>query len=549
MTPLLALLVLVPAAAAALLAWLRMDDPTLARWSVRAAVLTAALSVVLLAGVLVDGPIAVTLPGELSPVGLVADRLGAVLALGVAAIGAVVQAFAARAMGADPGLRRFVVGAHAVTAASLVVVLASGLWLLVAGWFATSVAVSALVAHRRDAHARAAARAVRRRLLVGDAAALAAVVVVTAAVGAVALPLDAAALAELRAASVPLPGTAVVPVLPVVAVLLVVAGASRSALVPFHRWVPATLAAPTPVSALLHAGVVGGAAILVLRTGAIVTSSSVAMASLFGLGVATAVVASGVAVVRTDVKGSLAWSTAAQMGFLVVQVAIGAFGAAVFHLLGHGLYKAAAFLGAGGTTSAVRGARHAPRPSVTFTPAGRRTSSGTIAVLAVVGAALLLRPELGAAKALLVAVVAGAAVTALVDGWLRTAPLGRAGSLAVAVPVALVGATGYLAAVTGLDRLLQPSLPDAAGAVGVVPLAIVLGVVAGLLLAGRLRVGAAATPLRVRATSWLVGHGTARSTVAAGVVASVAGRRAAPTPLRPRARRRTATTTDVEVPA
>lgn len=548
MTLLLLLLVLVPAAATSLLAWLRPADQTLARWSVRAAVLTALLAVALLAGVLVDGPVTATVPVDpTGSLGLVADRLGAVLAAGVAGIGALVQAFARRAMGADAGIRRFVVGAQAVTAASLLVVLAAGLWLLVAAWLATSVAVAALVGQARDPRARAATGAVRRRLLVGDAAAVLAVVLVTATVGVVALPLDASTLAEVRGASLPLPGPAVLPVLPIAALLLVVAGASRSALVPFHRWVPATLAAPTPVSALLHAGVVGGAAILVLRTGGIVTSSAAAMALLFGLGVATAVVASGVAVVRADVKGSLAWSTAAQMGFLAVQVAIGAFGAAVFHLLGHGLYKAAAFLGAGATTSAARQARHAPGPAAAFGPAARVVASVATAALAVVGSALVLRPELGAAKALLVTVVAGVAVAALVDGWLRTTPFGRAGSVAVAVPFAVVGATGYLAAVTGLDRVLAASLPEATGAIGVVPLAVVLGAVAGLVVAGRLPLGALGTSLRARAVAWLVGHGTARHVVGPIGTAPVVARRPAPSPLRPTVRRRRAA--DVEVPA
>ena len=82
----------------------------------------------------------------------------------------------------------------------------------------------------------------------------------------------------------------------------------------------------------------------------------------FGLGVATILVASSAVVLRSDVKGGLAWSTVAQMAFMVVQCAVGAFSSAVFHIAGHGMYKAALFLGAGDTAAAGLRSRRRPPP-------------------------------------------------------------------------------------------------------------------------------------------------------------------------------------------
>jgi NADH:ubiquinone oxidoreductase subunit 5 (subunit L)/multisubunit Na+/H+ antiporter MnhA subunit len=76
------------------------------------------------------------------------------------------------------------------------------------------------------------------------------------------------------------------------------------------------------------------------------------MALAFAVGAVTALFGTAVMLVRTDVKGALVWSTSGQMGFMVVQLGVGAFAAALFHVVGHALYKAALFLGAGDAISA-----------------------------------------------------------------------------------------------------------------------------------------------------------------------------------------------------
>jgi NAD(P)H-quinone oxidoreductase subunit 5 len=409
----------------------------------------------------------------------------------------VVQAFAARAMRDDPTGTRFLALASLLTATNLLVALAGSLALLAAAWVATSVVVVALVGLRADRRAGArAARQTRRCLLIGDLALMAGLGLVATTVGVLPLPATAAAADTIGRASLPLAGIDV-PILPLVGVLLVTAGVARSALVPLHRWLPSTLAAPTPVSALLHAGVINGAGVLLLRTAPVVGASRAAMALAFVLGVTTALLATAVMLVRSDVKGALAWSTAGQMGFMVVQVAVGAFAAALFHLVGHGLYKAASFLGAGEAVSAHRAGRHLPR---TNPVCGRTTRvlATTLIPLAALGLAIaVVRPSLDPAKLLLVVVFGAWTANRLVHGALRAAPTWQ--TLGLAVPAAGVATTAYVAAITAVDGLLAPVLPAAVpGAIGPVVLALTIGSSALALAVVRLLPGPSGDALRRR---------------------------------------------------
>ena len=192
------------------------------------------------------------------------------------------------------------------------------------------------------ATAERAQRRIRTTLGIGDGALIAALVVLWLADATGATTGEAAATEALADWSI-----LGIESTDVVALLLVVAGASRSALVPFHRWLLGTLAAPTPVSALVHAGSVSGAGLLLIRFSAPFVASDVAVVLAFALGTITVLVAAGASAMRSDVKGSLAWSTVGQMAFMVVQCAVGAFSSAVFHIIGHGMYKATLFLGCG----------------------------------------------------------------------------------------------------------------------------------------------------------------------------------------------------------
>jgi NAD(P)H-quinone oxidoreductase subunit 5 len=138
---------------------------------------------------------------------------------------------------------------------------------------------------------------------------------------------------------------------------LLVAGAMlKSAQFPFHSWLPDTMETPTPVSALMHAGIINAGGFLIIRLNPLVTLSPAALSTLALVGAFTALFASLVMLTHASVKRSLAFSTVAQMGFMMLECGLGAFGLAVLHLVAHSLYKAHAFLASGSIVSLAKSA-------------------------------------------------------------------------------------------------------------------------------------------------------------------------------------------------
>ncbi|HEY0194509.1 MAG TPA: proton-conducting transporter membrane subunit, partial [Kofleriaceae bacterium] len=129
--------------------------------------------------------------------------------------------------------------------------------------------------------------------------------------------------------------------------LLVVGVLLKSAQIPFHGWMQAVMEAPTPVSALLHAGVVNIGGFVMIRLAPLMAHAYIAQSILLGVGLFTTIVAALVMTTRNAIKGVLAWSTIGQMGFMLVQCGLGAWHLALMHLLAHSLYKAHTFLSSG----------------------------------------------------------------------------------------------------------------------------------------------------------------------------------------------------------
>lgn len=130
------------------------------------------------------------------------------------------------------------------------------------------------------------------------------------------------------------------------ALLLALGVIIRTALFPVHGWIIQVMEAPTPVSALLHAGVVNLAGFVLIRFAALLDVAAPARWLLIVFGLMTAVLAGLVMLTRISIKVKLAWSTVAQMGFMVLECGLGLYTLAAMHLLGHSLYKAHAFLSA-----------------------------------------------------------------------------------------------------------------------------------------------------------------------------------------------------------
>ena len=136
------------------------------------------------------------------------------------------------------------------------------------------------------------------------------------------------------------------PTLHVATTLLVFGVLLKSAQLPFHGWMQQVMEAPTPVSALLHAGVVNIGGFVMIRLAPLMGHAFIAQDVLLGVGLFTTIVAALVMTTRTAIKGALAWSTIGQMGFMLVQCGLGAWHLALMHLLAHSLYKAHTFLSA-----------------------------------------------------------------------------------------------------------------------------------------------------------------------------------------------------------
>jgi NAD(P)H-quinone oxidoreductase subunit 5 len=135
---------------------------------------------------------------------------------------------------------------------------------------------------------------------------------------------------------------------------LALAALMRSAQFPFHTWLPDTMDTPTPVSALMHAGIINAGGFLMVRMSPVMVMSSPTLNILALTGAFTAIFAGVVMMTQTSIKRSLAWSTISQMGFMMLQCGLGAFALAVLHIVAHSLYKAHAFLSSGSIVSRSR---------------------------------------------------------------------------------------------------------------------------------------------------------------------------------------------------
>lgn len=277
------------------------------------------------------------------------DALAALVAPVVALVATTVLLYARRNLDGDARSPRFAAAAGALVGGTLVVISAATLAVLVAGWLVASVATVALCAYRGTPAARAAAGRAARAFAIGDLALLGALATTVALVGDPDLSDLGAAAAELQGWTVLSLGPVTVSAAATVVGLLVVAALARGGQLPLPRWLPGTVAAPTPVSALLHAGAVNAGAIVLIRTSPIAAEAPATMVALAVATVATIAVVLPAVRARADVKGQLAESTSAQMAFMLLACAVGAPVVAITHLAGHALYKSARFLGAGDT--------------------------------------------------------------------------------------------------------------------------------------------------------------------------------------------------------
>jgi NADH-quinone oxidoreductase subunit L len=142
----------------------------------------------------------------------------------------------------------------------------------------------------------------------------------------------------------------------VIALLLFLGAVGKSAQIPLHVWLPDAMEGPTPVSALIHAATMVTAGVfMIARLNPVFSLSEVAMYTIAIVGAVTALFAATIALVQTDIKRIVAYSTVSQLGYMFLACGVGAFGTAIFHLYTHAYFKALLFLGAGSVMHAMAG--------------------------------------------------------------------------------------------------------------------------------------------------------------------------------------------------
>ncbi|WP_370207318.1 proton-conducting transporter transmembrane domain-containing protein [Pararhodobacter marinus] len=241
----------------------------------------------------------------------------------------------------------------------------------------------------------------------------------------------------------------------VAALLIAVAAVLASAQFPAHGWLTEVMEAPTPVSALLHAGVINAGGFLLIRFADVMLLAPGVMALLVMLGGFTALFGGLVMLTQPAVKTSLAWSTIAQMAFMIMQCGLALFPLALLHIVAHSLYKAHSFLGSG---EAVRNVAAIRRPGPVAVPSLRNVLQAfaiAIVIYAAVGAVLGFDDKSVQAIVLGVILIFGVAYL-LAQGFADTAPRALMRRMVV---YALVTSVSYFALQVVALSLTAGSLP------------------------------------------------------------------------------------------
>ncbi len=374
------------------------------------------------------------------------DVVSAAMSVLVAFIGWVVLRYSGAYLDGEARQGLFMGWLAATLATVLLLVQAGDVVVLATAWIAASLCLHRLLLFYPD-RVRAR-RAARKKFIVartGEVALVAAVILL--AIGY--RTTDIAAILH-RAAAGEAPETAVV-----AAGLLALAGALKSAQFPTHGWLTEVMEAPTPVSALLHAGVVNAGGFLLIRFADVMLLAPGVLAVLVIVGGLTALFGGLAMLAQPAVKTSLAWSTIAQMGFMIMQCGLALFPLALLHIIAHSLYKAHAFLSAGNAVDNIAENR---RPGPVAVPGGRavlRAFALALAIYAVIGLAFGLDGKSPQALALGAILIFGVAYL-IAQGLADAAPWALTRRTAV---YAVAASVSYFALQTWAERLTAGTLP------------------------------------------------------------------------------------------
>jgi len=289
--------------------------------------------------------------------GIFVDPLSIFMVLVVSGVSTLIHLYSYGYMQSDEGYHRFFSYLNFFVFSMLLLVLAGNFVLLIVGWAFVGFASYALISfwYRRETATRAGMKAFVINV-VGDIGLVLAAFLIFRELG----TFDYGAVFE-RA-----PETFTTNEWSVTAIclLLLVGAFAKSAQLPLHTWLPDAMEGPTPVSSLIHAATMVTAGVyLIARTHVLFELAPTAADIAAFVGLATLLVAATMALVMTDLKRAIAYSTMSQIGYMIMGVSIGAYSAGMFHLMTHAFFKALLFMAAGSIIAAMANDQNIDRMS------------------------------------------------------------------------------------------------------------------------------------------------------------------------------------------
>ena len=309
-------------------------------------------AVVILWLVATEGPIFIRFydPASLAtlafPLGFYIDRLSAVMMVLISGVGTVIFTYSIGHMYEDPHDRRFLSLIGFTTTVLLCMVSSVNLMMLFLAWQVISCLLYVLAHNHSHEGTRKGAVRTFTLLRVGDVAFLSGIVLTYQLYGTLEFQSLFAKAAESPIMLSPWPG-AEISGTTVITLLLFIGAMSKSAQFPLFIWLPGYLYAPTPATALLHAGIINAGGFLINRMAPLFGLSPTTLHVALVVGALTAVLGATMMLVQNDIKNTLGFSTIGQMGYMIMECGLGAFSLAVFHLIAHGLFKGTVFLNCG----------------------------------------------------------------------------------------------------------------------------------------------------------------------------------------------------------
>ncbi|WP_298214880.1 NADH-quinone oxidoreductase subunit L [Acidocella sp.] len=284
------------------------------------------------------------------------DQLSLVMVVMVSVISLLIHIYSVGYMAHDKTPQRFMSYISLFTFAMLMLVTANNLVQLFFGWEGVGLVSYLLINYwydRPSANAAAIKAFIVNR--VGDLAFAVGIALTYFIFGTVNLDGIFAAAASHAGQDFMLFG-APLPVLEIISFLLFLGAMGKSAQLFFHTWLPDAMEGPTPISALIHAATMVAAGVfMVVRMSPLINQAPVAMGFIVFIGASTAFFAATIGCVQNDIKRIIAYSTCSQLGYMFLAAGLGAYPAAMFHLINHAMFKALLFLAAGSVIHAVAG--------------------------------------------------------------------------------------------------------------------------------------------------------------------------------------------------